>query len=236
MLAVFQAVGPDAFLRGHAFGNAALLGHGGGLGLPVVVLGAGRAQGHGAGLVHIGGMPGGVDDAQVGALQRQGQAVEKGLDAGALQGVGGARELAVFGGVAGQAFLEVPAGAVLGVVAQQVDFVVAGDGAGVAAFDQALHQIDHARTVRSAVHEVADKHQGAGLGVAAAVVVAQVVQQVLQRRQLTVDVSHDVERAGGQGLDQAHGGKAFNEKNARWQLNGRSILLQCSKIVNPSSP
>ena len=40
----------------------------------------------------------------------------------------------------------------------------------------------------------------------------QVVQQVLQRRQLTVDVSHDVERAGGQGLDQAHGGKAFNEK------------------------
>lgn len=101
-LAIFQAVRPAVFFLGHALGNAALHSDLRGLRFPVVVGGARTAQWHAAGLGDVGSMPCSVDDAQILALQPQGQAVQKSFNACTLQRGGGAGELAVFAQIAVQ--------------------------------------------------------------------------------------------------------------------------------------
>ena len=113
-----------------------------------------------------------MDNAQVFALQCNRQCIEKALNAGTLQHIGGACKLAVFGLVAGQALLKVPACAIFGIVAQQVDFVIACNRAGVAAFNQALHQVHYAGAIGAAIYKVAYKYQRAVIGVLALFVIA----------------------------------------------------------------
>ena len=68
----------------------------------------------------------------------------------------------------------------------------------------AADQIEHGGAVWATVAEVAYKDQAAPLRVIAFMVVAQMSQQLFQREVFTVDIAHDVEGAGGQGLDKAH--------------------------------
>ena len=116
-----------------------------------------------------------------------------------------ARKARVFAQVTTQARIEEPARSILGILAQQVDFVVAQNGHRLAGAHQLAHQADHARAVRSAIDEIPHKYQGAALGVVAARVIPQMPQQLQQGLQLAVDVTNDIQRPGGQRLYQTHG-------------------------------
>ena len=107
--------------------------------------------------------------------------------------------------VLGGAGFKEPAGAFLGVFAQQVDLVVAQDRHGTTGRDQLLHQRQYARAVGAPVAEVAHEHQGTPVRVVALCVIAQVLQQRLQGIEFAMDVTDDVQGAGRQGLDQTHG-------------------------------
>ena len=146
-----------------------------------------------------------MDDAQVVALQQQRLALEK-IDERRFARFRVALPRRVDSGIACGAALEIPAGAVFGVVKQQVDFVVAEDALRLAARLRLLVPVEHGGRVRAAIDEVAEEDEVAALRVVAVFVVAEVAQQALQRGKLAVDVADDVEAAGGQGLDEGHGG------------------------------
>ena len=99
VLAQLQVTAPGGHFRAHTLAQVAALRQLRGLGLPGVVLLRERACSQGA---HGGNgaiLPGGVDDAQVRALQRHRQLRGKGLVAAQLGGAGGG-EGGVFGRVA----------------------------------------------------------------------------------------------------------------------------------------
>ncbi len=73
--------------------------------------------------------------------------------------------------------------------------MVAQRGERAARLHQPLHEGDDAGAVGAAVAQVADEDQAAAVGMAAAGVVAQVLQQRAQGVQLAMDVAHHVERA-----------------------------------------
>ena len=151
-------------------------------------------------------VPGGVDDTQVVALQDEWLALEKGGEGGFARG-GVALPRRIGGGIALGAFVEIPAGAVFGVVQQQVDFVVAEDALHVAAGMCVLVPVEHGGRIRAAVHEVTEEDEVTVLRMRAVFVVAEVAQQRLQRIVLAVNVADDVKRARGEGLDEGHGGR-----------------------------
>ena len=72
---------------------------------------------------------------------------------------------------------------------------------GFAGGQHAADQAQHRGAVRPAVAEVAHKDQAAAFGVVAFVVIAQMRKQLCQRGVFAVDISHDIEGAGGEGLD-----------------------------------
>ena len=100
--------------------------------------------------------PGGVDDAQISAFQRHWQRRQK-FDNRHPFGCAGASK-----------------GRVFGVLAQQVDFVVAQHRHRPAGAHQLGNARQHGRAVRAAVAKVADKHQRAPLCVFAVGAVAEV--------------------------------------------------------------
>ena len=200
---VFQVVRPLLALGGHAPGQCAVLRLPAHLGFPVVVLGADAAGRQLARCGDLGGQPCGVHDAQVWPLQCHGQRAQKRHDGGALTGRRAGKGC-VFVVVGRQAGIEVPPGAIFGVVAQQVDLVVADHGHGAAAGHQVRHPREHRRAVGAPVAKVAHKDQRAAIRVPPLGVVAQVGQQRVQRVDFAMDVADDVERSRGQVLDEAH--------------------------------
>ena len=174
--AVFQVVWPQFALLGHALGNALGLGGLGGLRLPLVVGSAQAPQGLAAGLLHGCATPSGVDDAQILALQRHGQVAQKVHDGAALGRVVRAGKTGVFAQIALQAGIKKPARTIFGVVAQQIDLVVARNGHGFAAGDQLVDDADHPRAVRAAIDKIAQEHQSAAFWVIASRVIAEVAQ------------------------------------------------------------
>ena len=107
----------------------------------------------------------------------------------------------VLGLVGVDAAVEEPARAILGIFAQQIDFVVAQHRMGRARGQHGADQREHRRAVRSAVAEVADKHQSPPFRVMALQVITQVTQQLHQRGVFAMDIANDIEGARRQGLD-----------------------------------
>lgn len=98
--------------------------------------------------------------------------------------------------------VKVPAGAVFGLIPEQVQFMVADNGERVARLDQTPHQPNHPDTVRSPVTQVADKYQLTVLDVLARFVVTESAQQRQQGIVFTMDVANHVQWSFGQGLDE----------------------------------
>ena len=82
--------------------------------------------------------------------------------------------------------------------------MVAEHGKGLATGQQRDDQRQHRRAVRATVAKISDKHQTSPLRVMAVLVVAQMLEQILQRGELTMDITNHVKWAGGKGLDKAH--------------------------------
>ena len=149
------------------------------------------------------GVPGGMNDAQVGALQHQRLRVEKGDERRLLRG-GIALPRRIDAGIACRAALEKPAAAVFRIIKQQVDFMVAEYGLRPALRVQALVPDQHGQHVRPAIDQVAEEDEMPPLRVRAVVVITEMGEQRLQRVVLAVNVADDVELAVRQGLDAGH--------------------------------
>ena len=100
--------------------------------------------------------------------------------------------------------MKVPTRTVLGVIAQQVDLMVAQHGHSPARLNEALHPVKHRGTVRSPVAQVAHKHQRSPLRMMTRSVITQMGQQGTQGLMLSMNIPHDVQRTFGKRLNQTH--------------------------------
>ena len=83
----------------------------------------------------------------------------------------------------------------LAVAKQNVEVVIPKNALSSACIDQLPDEGHDSGAVGAAVGEVADKNESAAFGVESVSAVAQTVHQGAQGFDLTVDISHDIERA-----------------------------------------
>jgi len=98
-----------------------------------------------------------------------------------------------------------PTRAVLGILTQKIDFVVAQNRSCAARLHQLLHQRQDRRAVGPTIAKIAHKHQRTALWMVPSQVVAQMAQQREQRIELAMDITHDIQRSFGKRLNEAHG-------------------------------
>jgi len=140
-------------------------------------------------------------DAQVGTLQRQRQGIEEGLQVRALRGVRERLEGGVLA-VLLEASIEEPGVSVLVLSRDKREFVIADDPLRVAVRDEFLHPTHRAETSGSPITQVADEDEVSAVRVASLRVVAQTTTQVVERVELAVHVTDDVEWAVEQWADE----------------------------------
>ena len=99
-------------------------------------------------------------------------------------------------------FAEEPFILVLVTIQQDVQVVVAEHTLCSPQLDKILDQIDDAGAVRTAIGQVANKHQSTSVGVLPGEVVAQVSDQMTQRVAVAVNVAHDIQGSIEKWLDQ----------------------------------
>ena len=132
-----------------------------------------------------------MDDTQIAALQNERlpcQQIQK-------FGVAAVGQFAPRGVVAAVVFVAVgekPAGAVFGFAGEQVEFVVAQHHEGIAGGMGFFEPLEHGGGVGAPIDQVAHKHQFSALRMPAVGGIAQIVQQVLQGFELSVNIADDV--------------------------------------------
>ena len=142
--------------------------------------------------------PGGMDDAQVSALQQQGLFGKPCAQFGFffLFHAMPRRVMGVFFG----ADIEKPAGAVFRVIGENVQFVIAQNHPCPSAFISLFEPRQHRGAVGAAVAQIADEHQPPPARMETVVAVAEPVQQQLEGGKFAVNIADDVQRRIGQGL------------------------------------
>jgi hypothetical protein len=149
-----------------------------------------------------GWVPAGVHDAKVVAHQRQRQSAEEGSPRTATlcRRRFRVQELAVREFVVA---VEKPAVAVLGLVQQHVELVIAEHALRLAALHPAHHEVEHRRAIRAAVAQVADEHRATALGMPAVGGIAEVPEEGSERLGFAVDVADQIHRPVEQTGDRA---------------------------------
>ena len=153
--------------------------------------------------LYAAGVPARMSDAQITALQTQGQGLEEVQDAASLRRRGQAAvEELPFACLLLQPKEPVVAGLLF--LSEQVELMVAQSDLGQALFHQSRDAVDHADTVGTTVHQVSNKDQASALSLCAAVGPPQGAEQLLKGLDLAVYVSNDVQRVRGQWADPIH--------------------------------
>ena len=98
---------------------------------------------------------------------------------------------------------EVPAVAWFSFIAQDIELVIAEHTLRDAAHDELTHKENDARTVRTAITQVADKDQAPAAAMFAVLVIAQLIEQIAQRQPFAVHVTNNIQWAIEQRLQRS---------------------------------
>ena len=120
-----------------------------------------------------------------------------------------------------------PSVAMLALLGQQVELVVAQDALRRALRHEVAHEAQHARGVRPTIHQVANEDKPPPVGMPAVAVVAEPVEEHVQRTRFAVDVADDVYRPSEERSD---------ERVLRWQRlrprKGGLLLFECRRLLD----